>query len=151
MDYLTQEKYDSLVNELDHLKKVRRKEVADALLYAKSLGDLSENAEYHEARDTQAVVEDRINHIESILKTAKIIDHHTSGVAEVGSTITLKKDGDKDEKVYILVGAEEADIKLGKISVISPIGKALLGQKKGDSVSVKTPSGETKYKIQNIK
>lgn len=151
MDYLTKEKYDEFVTELDHLKKVRRKEVAEALEYAKSLGDLSENAEYHEARDTQALIEDRINHIESILKTAKIISHHESSEAEIGSVVTVRKEGSKEEKSYTIVGAEEANISVGKISVISPLGQSLLGKKKGETAVFKTPSGEASYKIVSIK
>jgi len=151
MDYLTQEKYDEFVRELDNLKRVRRKEVAEALLYAKSLGDLSENAEYHEARDNQAMVEDRISHLESILKTAKIVSHHETNIVEVGSKVNVKKEGDGSEKTYILVGAEEANISEGKISMVSPLGESLMGKKKGEMVSFKTPSGEAKYKIVGIK
>jgi transcription elongation factor GreA len=151
MDYLTQEKYDEFVKELDYLKKTRRKEVAEALEYAKSLGDLSENAEYHEARDTQAMVEDRISHLESIIKTAKIVSNHETSMVSVGSEVSVKKDGAGEEKVYVIVGAEEANISTGKISVISPLGEALMGKKKGELVSFKTPSGEAKYKIVGIK
>ena len=151
MDYLTKEKYESLVKELDHLKKVRRREVAENLEYAKSLGDLSENAEYHEARDLQAAVEDRIVHIESILKSAKIVSSHTTDSVTVGSSVTIKKVGDKEEKSYSLVGAEETDIVSGKISVLSPLGKAVLGKKKGESFDFKTPSGMVSYKVISIK
>ena len=151
MDYLTKEKYDELVAELDTLKKVRRKEVAEALEYAKSLGDLSENAEYHEARDTQAAIEDRINHIESILKSAKIVSSHDTHSVTVGSSVTVVKSGTKDEKVYTIVGAEEADIASGKVSVTSPLGQAVLGKKKGEDFEFKTPSGTANYKVLKIK
>lgn len=151
MDYLTKEKYDELVAELDHLKKVKRKEVAESLEYAKSLGDLSENAEYHEARDLQATTEDRINHIESILKSAKIISAHDTGVVTVGSEVTLVKEGAKDPNKYVIVGAEEANISDGKISVTSPLGSAAIGKKKGESFNFQTPSGTVTYKVVEIK
>jgi transcription elongation factor GreA len=151
MDYLTQEKYNELVKELDHLKRVRRREVAESLEYAKSLGDLSENAEYHEARDTQAMIEDRINHIESILKSAKIISSHTTDAVAIGSIVTIQKEGTKEDKVYTIVGAEESDIVSGKISVLSPLGQAVMGKKKGETFKFKAPSGEVSYKVISIK
>ena len=151
MDYLTKEKHDELLKGLNHLKKVRRKEVAESLEYAKSLGDLSENAEYHEARDMQATIEDRIVHIESILKSAKIVHHHKSDHVEVGSEVTIKKEGSKDNQVYTIVGAEEADITAGKLSVLSPLGQAVLGKKKDESFFSSTPSGPVSYKVIGIK
>lgn len=151
MDYLTKEKYDEFVKELDHLKRVRRKEVAEALEYAKSLGDLSENAEYHEARDTQAVIEDRISHLESILKTAKLISSHDTSTVTVGSIVSIKKAESKEEKVYTIVGGEESNISLGKISVKSPLGESIIGKKAGESFSFKTPTGLSTYKVISIK
>ena len=151
MDYLTKEKYEEFVKELDHLKKVRRREVAESLEYAKSLGDLSENAEYHEARDTQAVIEDRISHLESILKNAKVISAHPTDTVAVGSVVTVKKEGSKDEKVYTIVSAEESDINSGKISTSSPLGIAVYGKKKGEAFTFKAPSGDTTYKVISIK
>lgn len=151
MEYLTQEKHDEFVKELDYLKKTRRKEVAESLEYAKSLGDLSENAEYHEARDMQATIEDRIAHLESVLKSAKIVKSHSTDVVAVGSVVTVRKEGDKEEKVYTLVGAEESDILSGKISVSSPFGQAVMGTKKGGSFTFKAPSGPTTYKVVEIK
>lgn len=151
MDYLTKEKYDELVTELDYLKKTRRKEVAESLEYAKSLGDLSENAEYHEARDLQATTEDRINHLESVLKSAKIISSHDTNTVTVGSEVKLQKEGAKDNHIYTIVGAEEANISDGKISVTSPLGSAALGKKKGESFNFQTPSGTVAYKVIEIK
>ncbi len=151
MEYLTQEKYNQFVRELDFLKKVRRKEVAESLEYAKSLGDLSENAEYHEARNMQATVEDRIAHIQSVLKTAKIIFSHNTDVVTVGSIITVKKEGNSAERVYTLVGAEESDIATGKISVNSPFGQAVLGIKKGEVFTFKAPAGPITYRLVDIK
>ena len=118
--------------------------------YAKSLGDLSENAEYSEARDKQAEIEDRISQIETILKNAVIIKKRSHSIVEIGSTVIIKKDGGA-ETVYIIVGSEEADMTTGKISHQSPIGNALLGHKKDDSVLIQTPRGEVTYKIIEVK
>lgn len=150
MEYLTLEKKEELEKELNHLKSVRRKEVADALLYAKSLGDLSENAEYQQAREDQANIEERIAHIETILKNAVIMDKHHAGHVEVGTTVTVVKKGEKEEKTYTLVGSEEADSFTGKISNESPLGKALLGKGKGDTVVVDAPKGKMEYTIKGI-
>ncbi len=147
MEYLTLEKKNELENELLQLKSVRRKEIADSLEYAKSLGDLSENAEYHQAREDQANCEDRISHIEQILKNAVIMETGVSGVVSVGSTVTVLKKGSKEEKTFALVGSEEADSISGKISNESPLGQALLGKKKGDKVIVHAPKGEVEYSI----
>lgn len=152
MEYLTLEKKTLLENELNALKTVRRKEIADALEYAKSLGDLSENAEYHQAREDQANCEGRINHIEQILKNAVIMDTETQagGKVTVGSTVTVLKKGSKEEKTFALVGSEEADSVSGKISNESPLGSSLLGKKKGDKVTVHAPKGDIEYTIVSI-
>lgn len=147
MEYLTPEKKIELESELNQLKSVRRKEIADALEYAKSLGDLSENAEYHQAREDQANCEDRINHIEQILKNAVVTETHATGVVCVGSTVTVLKKGSKEEKTFALVGSEEADSVSGKISNESPLGQAILGKKKGDKVIVHAPKGDVEYSI----
>ena len=150
MEYLTIEKKQELEDELNKLKSVRRKEVADALLYAKSLGDLSENAEYHQAREDQANCEERISHIETILKNAVIMDKHSGHTVTVGSTVTVTKKGEKEEKVFTIVGSEESDASAGKISNESPVGRALLGKGKGDVIKVETPKGEMVYTIKQI-
>ena len=150
MEYLTLEKKVELENELNQLKTVRRKEIADALEYAKSLGDLSENAEYHHAREDQANCEDRIAHVEQILKNAVVMDKHHAGHVEVGTTVTVVKKGEKEERQFTLVGSEEADSANGKISNESPIGEALLSKSKGDSVTFSTPKGEVTYTIKSI-
>ncbi|MEN9881534.1 MAG: hypothetical protein RLZZ308_717 [Candidatus Parcubacteria bacterium] len=147
MEYLTKEKKVELENELNHLKTVRRKEIADALEYAKSLGDLSENAEYHQAREDQAHCEDRIIHIEQILKNAVVTDTHQVGVVSVGATVVVQKKGDKTDRTFVIVGSEEANSLEGKISNESPLGSALLGKKKGDKVTVSAPKGEVEYTI----
>ena len=148
-EYLTQEKHDELTKELEDLKSNKRKEIADQLEYSKSLGDLSENAEYHEARDAQANLEDRINHLEGILKTAVIISHGAKGVVSVGSEITVKK-GSQNLK-FTIVGSEEADAMQGKISIRSPFGEAVIGKKKGDSFSITTPTGAVEYEVMEVK
>lgn len=151
MEYLTLEKKMELEAELNQLKTVRRKEIADALEYAKSLGDLSENAEYHQAREDQANCEDRIAHLEQILKNAVVTAEKThAGKVEVGATVTVMKKGDKDEREFTLVGSEEADSFSGKISNESPLGQALLGKSKGDTVTVSTPKGDATYTIKSI-
>lgn len=150
--YLTNEKFTELKKELQHLKTDKRKEVADHLEYAKKLGDLSENAEYHQAREEQAEVEDRISRLENLLKNVTITDGTTRGdIITVGSTIRLSKDGENKSYVYTIVGSEEADMSQGKVSNMSPMGSALLGHKQGDTVKVTTPKGISTYQIAAIK
>jgi len=150
-EYLTKEKFEELKKELESLKTKKRKEVAEALEYAKSLGDLSENQEYQEARDNQAILEDRINRLEDILRSAKIISIQSANVAAVGSIITVEKEGDKSRKSYTMVGSEEADATHGKISIRSPFGLAAMGKARGELFSFETPSGMMSYKIIDIK
>lgn len=150
-EYLTKEKFKELSEELDQLKKVKRREIAENLESAKSLGDLSENAEYHEARDMQAATEDRISKLEAILKAAVIVsDHHTDAVG-IGSVVTFEKEGGKGPSTYTLVGSEEADVKAGKISIHSPIGECLMGKRKHDTFVCETPGGKFSGKIVSIK
>jgi len=150
-EYLTKEKFKKMEQELEVLKTVKRKEVAEALEYAKSLGDLSENQEYQEARDSQAILEDRINRLETILRSAKIVSTQSTNVVVVGSVITVEKASDKSHKTYNMVGSEEADATRGKISIHSPLGLAAVGKSKGESFSFATPSGMMSYKIIDIK
>ncbi len=118
--------------------------------YAKQLGDLSENAEYHEARDMQANIEDRINHLESLLKNAIIVsDKQSHSVVGIGTMVTVEKEG--KNITYTIVGSEESNVNANKISIRSPFGEAILGKKKGDTFSFKAPSGELTYKITEIK
>lgn len=148
--YLTKEKYKEFKDELDFLKTTRRKEVAENLEYAKALGDLSENAEYQEARELQANVEDRISHLEMILKNAAILDEKHGDVIDIGTTVVVQKQGEKDTAKYKLVGSEEADMAKGLLSNLSPLGSALIGKKKGDSFSFTSPKGVMSYKVINI-
>ncbi len=149
-EYLTKEKHRELVNELDFLKTTRRKEVAEHLEYAKSLGDLSENAEYHEARNSQAEIEERIAHLEAVLKIAEIVGPRQSDTVGIGSTVSVQKEKEMTPRTYSLVGSEESNMAAGKISDHSPLGAAMMGKKKGDSFSVATPGGEVKYSILSV-
>ncbi len=149
--YLTSEKFAELNKELDHLKTERRKEVAEQLEYSKKLGDLSENAEYHQAREEQAEVEDRISRLEQLLKKAVIAEKTSGEIVAVGTTLRLQKEGDNKSYLYTIVGSEEADMSQGKISNLSPLGSALLGRKQGDTVSVQTPKGTITYTVVIIK
>ena len=149
-ELLSKEKFEELTKELDELKTTRRKEVAEQLEYARSLGDLSENAEYQEAREMQAAVEERIAKLEGTLKNAKIVKIGKSDSVSMGSTVTVQKiDGD-EKHVYIIVGAEETNMFVGNISYHSPLGSALMGKKKGDQFSFHTPRGTQKYKILKV-
>ena len=148
--YLSKEKLEELKKELEHLKTDKRREVAESLEYARSLGDLSENAEYQEAGRMQTEVEDRITKIEAMLQSAIIVSDYKGGVINIGSTITIKKEADNIEKVYHIVGSEEANMLEGKVSNRSPLGEGLIGKKKGDRVVIKTPNGEVLYIIVHV-
>ena len=150
VQYLTSEKHQELVKELENLKVNRRKEIAEHLEYAKKLGDLSENAEYHQAREDQAEVEARIGRIENILKNSVMIGANGSDIITIGSTFRLQKTGDNKSYIYTLVGSEEADMSIGKISNQSPLGLALVGHKKGDQVEVNAPKGKQTYMVEDI-
>jgi len=148
--YLSKEKFEDLKKELEFLKTTRRKEVAESLEYARSLGDLSENAEYQEAGKLQTEVEDRIITIESMLRSAIIVSDYKGGIINIGSTVTVEKEGESVQKIYRIVGSEEADMPSGKISNRSPLGSTLIGKKKGDRISIQTPSGEISYLIVGV-
>jgi len=150
INYMTEGKKKELEGELDYLKTFKRKEVVESLEAAKALGDLSENAEYHEARDEQGRTESRIMEIEELLKTAVIVKKHTSSQVEVGTSVRVKKGSDKEEIIYHIVGAQESDMASNKISHKSPLGQALMGKKKGEEFSIKTPKGLVKYALVDI-
>ncbi|MEK7184532.1 MAG: transcription elongation factor GreA [Patescibacteria group bacterium] len=143
--YLTSEKLAEFTKELDFLKTEKRKQIAENLEYAKKLGDLSENAEYNEARQQQGEIEDRINHLENLIKTAEIADGKKGDIVSIGSIVKIQKEGEKDVLEYKIVGSEEADMTVNKISNLSPLGGALLGKKKGDKIAVSTPKGIVTY------
>lgn len=151
-EFISLERKKELEDELEALKTTKRQEILAALKFAKDLGDLSENAEYHQAREDQAKLEDRIRKIEEILKNSKIISSNskTKDVVSVGSRVIVQKSNSKEKVEYVLVGAEDADMLEGKISYHSPLGSGLLNKKKGDVFSIKTPKGEIEYKISDI-
>lgn len=148
---VSQEKFDEMVRELEHLKTTRRTEIAKSLEYARSLGDLSENAEYQEARDLQAATEERIKRLEEIVKRAEITtDAKKKDVVGFGSKVMIKKEGTADLHEYTIVGSQEADMREKKLSHISPLGAALMGKKKGDEFTFETPAGKQTYTIEKI-
>ncbi len=146
---LTVEGSNKLEAELDFLKTTKRKEVAEKIKEARGFGDLSENAEYDEARKEQAEVEARIEKIENIIRNAEIIDENEVDMEHisVGSIVKLYDEEFEEEVEYHLVGATEADPFAGKISTDSPVGKALLGKEVGDNIIVEVPDGNMKFKI----
>ena len=148
--YLTKEKFEELELELQDLETVKRKEIAEKLEYARSLGDLSENAEYHDARGQQAEIESRINYLTDLLKYAEIFKSHHSDCVEIGSTVTIQKKKEKEKTTYKIVSPEEADISQNKISYESPLGIAMLGKKKKEEFSFKTPKGSVDYIVVDI-
>ncbi len=150
--YLTAEGAEELRRELDTLINVRRPELAQKLAEAVAQGDLKENADYHDAKEQQAFTEGRIQYLENILRAAVIITNTgTSDVVGLGTSVTIREEGGDEDETYVIVGAAEANPAEGKISNLSPIGSALLGKKKGDKVSVKTPAGEIVFKIKTVK
>lgn len=150
MNYLTQERHDELVKELSELKTKGRQKVAGRLQQAKELGDLSENFDYQEAREEQSRLEQRIIELEGLLRQSSIIKKSAStATVRIGSKVKVKKNGG-DTLVYTVVGSNEAHPTEGLISNESPIGKALLGKKAGDTVKVRAPKGEIEYQIVEI-
>ena len=147
--YLSKDGLGKLRAELDEMITVKRPEVADRIHDAMELGDLSENAEYEDAKNEQAFVEGRIQTLEAIIKNATIIDeHHSTDHVQIGSTVSVES-GDGSES-FTIVGSAEAKPAEGRISNESPVGRALLGKKKGDKVLVRVPAGDFTYKIVGI-
>ncbi len=150
---LTLEGLRKLEEELEHLKTVKRKEIAERIKQAKEFGDIMENSEYEDAKNEQAFTEGRILQLEQMLRNAKLIDNHSTppGEIAVGSTVRLKDLATGEEITYMIVGSAEADPDEDKISNESPVGKALLGKRKGDAVEVVVPAGKIRYSILQIK
>ncbi len=149
--FLTKEGFQKLQDELEHLRTVKRQEVADRLHEAMEGGELIENAEYEAAKNEQAFVEGRIQELEMILAAARVIEgNDKSDVIQVGSTVTIHEEGNPVE-TFTIVGAAEANPREGKISNESPIGKAILGHKAGETVHVDAPGGHFKVKIVKVK
>lgn len=147
--FITQEGLRHLTEELEKLKTTSRKEIASRIQAAKELGDLSENAEYQEAKEEQGFVEGKIAELEFVIKNAQVIRKHHSGTVEVGSTIHVKSPKGVTQ-IFTITGSQEADPVGGKISNESPMGKAFLGHKAGEMVEVKSPRGILEFKIVSI-
>lgn len=150
--YLTPEGYNELKQELEKLISVRRPELAIKLKEAVAQGDLKENADYHDAKEQMGFVEGRIQYLENVLRSAEVISNDgASDEVRIGSQVTIREVGSDEDETYIIVGAAEANPREGKISHESPIGSALLGHRRGDSVRVNTPQGTIDFKIRRIK
>lgn len=149
--FLTPEGLEKLKQELAVLIDVKRPEVAAAIHSAKEEGDISENSAYDAAKEQQAFIEGRIMQIEQMLKNAKMIDSvKPNGMVSLGSFVKVMERGSKEDEVYQIVGSAEADPIKGRISNESPVGRALMGKKQGDSVLVKTPAGERQLRLIDV-
>lgn len=151
-NYVTQETFEKMQAELHSLKSVDRPAASAAIAEAREKGDLKENAEYDAAKEAQGLLEAKINGLESAMATARILDESTIDTSRVSilTKVTVTNMNTKKSLTYQIVSESEADLKLGKISVISPIGKGLLGKVKGDVAEVTVPAGVIKFKIENI-
>jgi len=149
--YLTKEKLEQIKKELDELIKVKRPDIIAKIKDARSLGDLSENAEYHSAREEQGFIEGKIEELSYMVKNAKIVEEscNTQGKVDVGCKVSCSIEGDGKVE-FMIVGSAESDPSKGRISNESPIGKALMGKKVGDIVEVAIPAGTAKYKIMKV-
>lgn len=150
--YYTKEGLEKLKNELSHLKTKGRADIARQIAEARDKGDLSENAEYDAAKDAQGHLEAKIAQLEELMGNARLIDESKLDTSTVSilSKVTIKNKKNGASVTYTLVSEEEADLKTGKISTQSPIGKGLLGKKKGDVAKIKTPAGELEFEVTNI-
>ena len=149
--YITLDKKSALETELVELQGPKRKEVLEAVKSARAMGDLKENAEYHQAREEQARLESRIKEIETLLRKAEIVSSQSSGdEVAFGSEVWVLREGESEEKAYTIVGAPEANMSEGKVSNVSPLGSALFGKKVGEVAIVSTPRGDINYKVKKI-
>ena len=149
---MTRGGFTALDEELKQLKSVERPAIIRAIAEAREHGDLSENAEYHSAREKQSFIEGRIKELEGSLSLAEVIDpSKLSGAIKFGATVTIVDEDSDEEKTYQIVGETEADIEAGKLNIRSPIARALIGKDEGDSVEVKTPGGQRSYEIVAIR
>lgn len=149
---MTRAGFVALDEELKELKTVERPAIIRAISEAREHGDLSENAEYHSAREKQSFIEGRIKELEGLLSLAEVIDPtKLSGAIKFGATVTIVDEDNDEEKTYQIVGETEADIESGKLNIRSPIARALIGKDAGDSVEVKTPGGQRSYEILSIR
>lgn len=152
VNYYTKEGLQKLKDELTELKTKGRADIAREIAEARDKGDLSENAEYDAAKDAQGLLELKISKLETIVGNARVIDESNLDTSQVSilSTVKIKNSKNKAEMTYQIVAEEEADLKTGKISIQSPIGKGLLGKKKGDKAKIKVPAGEVEFEIIDI-
>jgi len=150
--YLTKEKLERIKTELDELRKVKRPDIIQKIKEARALGDLSENAEYHSAREEQGFIEGKIEELEYMVRNAKMVEESgkVKAKVDIGCKVTCSIEGDGKIE-FMIVGSAESDPLNGKISNESPIGQALMGKKVGDVVEVAIPAGKAKYKILSIK
>ena len=149
---MTRAGFDALDSELKQLKSVERPAIIKAVAEAREHGDLSENAEYHSAREKHSFIEGRIKELESVLSLAEVINPaELSGTVKFGATVKLVDEDTDEEKTYQIVGEHEADIEALKLNIKSPLARALIGKDVGDSVEVRTPGGERSYEILEIK
>ncbi|MDB6452432.1 transcription elongation factor GreA [Falsirhodobacter sp. 20TX0035] len=149
---MTRAGFNALDQELKTLKTVERPSVIRAIAEARELGDLSENAEYHSAREKQSFIEGRIKELEGTLSLAEVIDPtKLSGAIKFGATVTLVDEDTDEERTYQIVGEAEADIENGLLNMRSPLARALIGKDEGDSVEVKTPGGDRSYEVVSIR
>jgi len=149
---MTRTGHGALETELKHLKSVERPAIIKAIAEAREHGDLSENAEYHSAREKQSFIEGRIKELEGVLSLASVIDPASlSGNIKFGATVTLVDEDTDEEKTWEIVGEHEANIEAGLLNIKSPIARALIGKDEGDSVEVRTPGGGKSYEVLDIK
>jgi transcription elongation factor GreA len=149
---MTRAGFNALDEELKLLKTVERPAIIRAIAEAREHGDLSENAEYHSAREKQSFIEGRIKELEGTLSLAEVIDpSKLSGPIKFGATVTLVDEDTEEERTYQIVGETEADIERGLLNIRSPLARALIGKDEGDSVEVKTPGGERSYEVLTIR
>lgn len=148
---ITQEGLEEIKAELRELAEVKLPAIIDRVAKAREFGDLSENAEYHSARDDQQLLQARIDELQNIIDNAVVVKNTRSqSKIGMGSTVVIQKVGAKTQKTIAIVGEFEADPTANKVSIGSPLGEALVGKKKGDTVLVKAPAGEIQYEIQDI-
>ena len=148
---LTRAGHAALSEELKNLKSVERPAVIRAIAEAREHGDLSENAEYHAAREKQGFIEARVKELEAIIGRADVIDpEKLSGTIKFGATVKLVDEDTDEEKTYQIVGEPEADISNGKLNIASPLARALIGKEEGDSIEVRTPGGEKGYEVLSV-
>ncbi|ADO41731.1 transcription elongation factor GreA [Ketogulonicigenium vulgare] len=148
---LTRTGFDKLDVELKHLKSVERPAIIAAIAEARAHGDLSENAEYHSAKEKQSFIEGRIKELEGVISLAEVIDtSRLSGTIKFGAMVTLVDEDTDEEKAYQIVGEYEADVENGRLNIKSPLARALIGKDVGDSVEVRTPGGDRSYEVLNI-